>query len=283
MLPKSTESLNHLLRPFRNRSNYEFMNPDPDERPRPEEFSPRRTAKHGRCIVVEDLAAREGAAVTESDASWARLGTLLEEVAETKGTVFAHGDRMYGICMFGAEDEMSEKSIVAFAWFLTSFIRKLTSLQVRIGIGPLIYSYADMNRSINAAIRTLEVPPRVDRGHVLLYAESESGALLDQVKRLVEETYAETDCSLKRIAKELFVNSAYLGRMFKEKEGVSFKDYLNRVRMEKAKELLSSSDMKVYEVAFAVGYREVDWFYKKFKACTGMSTQEYRSARQYNS
>jgi len=260
-----------------NAADYEMMSPVPAARRRPEPFVHRKLAKRGRCIVIEERRNRKDAGKTASNDTWAKLGSLMEEVVETRGMVFAHGDRRYGICMFGADDEMSDTSILAFAEFLSSFIRKTTSMQVNIGIGASVRSYAEMSRSISSAIRVLEGAYREDQGHVLLYAENEGGALLEQVKRLVRETYAEASCSLMQIAKAMFVNSAYLGRLFKEKEGISFKDYVNGVRMEKAKELLTASDMKVYEIAYAVGYREVDWFYKKFKEYTGMSTQEYRA------
>ncbi|KWX74392.1 hypothetical protein AMQ84_20560 [Paenibacillus riograndensis] len=47
-------------------------------------------------------------------------------------------------------------------------------------------------------------------------------------------------------------------------------------RMEKAKLLLETTEMKIYEITDAVGYTEIDWFYKKFKEYTGTSAYEYR-------
>ncbi|MNO05979.1 DNA-binding transcriptional regulator AraC [compost metagenome] len=46
--------------------------------------------------------------------------------------------------------------------------------------------------------------------------------------------------------------------------------------MEKAKLLLETTEMKIYEIADAVGYTEIDWFYKKFKEYTGTSANKYR-------
>lgn len=46
--------------------------------------------------------------------------------------------------------------------------------------------------------------------------------------------------------------------------------------MEKAKLLLETTEMKIHEIAGAVGYMEIDWFYKKFKEYTGTSANEYR-------
>lgn len=68
--------------------------------------------------------------------------------------------------------------------------------------------------------------------------------------------------TLKQISDSLNFNCAYLGQKFKQQENMSFNEYLLRQRMEKAKLLLETTDMKIYEIADAVGYSEIDWFYK---------------------
>lgn len=100
------------------------------------------------------------------------------------------------------------------------------------------------------------------------------------IKNIVDAQYASGTISLKAISEQIYVNPAYLGQLFKAAEGMSFNDYLLRVRMEKAKELLRTTDKKVFEVATEVGYREIDWFYKKFKEYTGVSPSEYRAAKK---
>jgi YesN/AraC family two-component response regulator len=57
---------------------------------------------------------------------------------------------------------------------------------------------------------------------------------------------------------------------------MSFNEYLFIQRMERAKWLLANTELKVYEIAGEVGYKEIDWFYKRFKAYTGVSANEYR-------
>ncbi|WP_409342264.1 response regulator [Paenibacillus sp. MBLB4367] len=99
---------------------------------------------------------------------------------------------------------------------------------------------------------------------------------VEQVKRIVSEQYGG-NLSLRSIGDQIFMNAAYLGRLFKAEEEVSFNDYLLMVRMERAKELLRTTDKKAYEIALEVGYREHDWFYKKFKDYAGMSTSDYRT------
>ncbi|WP_020619979.1 helix-turn-helix transcriptional regulator [Paenibacillus daejeonensis] len=98
---------------------------------------------------------------------------------------------------------------------------------------------------------------------------------IEKVKSYVEQ---ELHChvTLKKISNRLHLNCAYLGQKFKLHENITFHEYLLRQRMEKAKTLLAQTSLKVYEVAREVGYSETDWFYKKFKAYTGVSANAYR-------
>ena len=64
-----------------------------------------------------------------------------------------------------------------------------------------------------------------------------SRGVLAEVEKEISEHYAE-NLTLKEMSRKFFVNSAYLGQMFKKKHGISFKEYLNNYRIEQAAELL---------------------------------------------
>ncbi|WP_136603866.1 response regulator transcription factor [Paenibacillus dokdonensis] len=98
---------------------------------------------------------------------------------------------------------------------------------------------------------------------------------VQQVKKMINEAYG-SNLSLKSIAEQLYITPSYLGRIFKLYEGISFNDYLMGYRMEQAKRLLETTEKKVYEIALQVGYRQLDWFYKKFKDHTGKSPSDFR-------
>lgn len=96
---------------------------------------------------------------------------------------------------------------------------------------------------------------------------------------LVEEdikTHYMDNLTLKDLGKKYYVNSAYLGQMFKKQYGESFKDYLNKVRMVKAEELLLNSDLKVHEIAEKVGYSDVDYFINRFISYAGCTPAKFR-------
>lgn len=116
---------------------------------------------------------------------------------------------------------------------------------------------------VEAMLRTKEVRPN---------------KIVAEVKRIVQEQYGGP-ISLRDVAATIYMNPNYLGKLFKANTDQSFNDYVLQVRMEKAKELLLHTDKKVYEIAQEVGFSELDWFYKRFKAYTGVSTGDYRNAR----
>ncbi|WP_337102677.1 helix-turn-helix domain-containing protein [Paenibacillus sp. YIM B09110] len=99
--------------------------------------------------------------------------------------------------------------------------------------------------------------------------------IIEKVKDFVEEALHQ-NITLKEISNTLHFNCSYLGQKFKFQENMTFNEYLLQQRMEKAKMLLENTDLKVYEIASEIGYTEMDWFYKKFKAYTGVSANEYR-------
>jgi len=70
-------------------------------------------------------------------------------------------------------------------------------------------------------------------------------------------------------------NSAYLGKMFKNTTGEYFNTYVDKVRIEKAKQFLAQG-MKVYEVAEKVGYMNPDYFNAKFRKYVGLSPSSFR-------
>lgn len=88
--------------------------------------------------------------------------------------------------------------------------------------------------------------------------------------------YYYEDLNLKVLGELFNYNSSYLGKKFKRHLGVYFHQYLDNVRMEKAKKLLEQDAYKVYEVSERVGYNNMDYFYKKFKRHVGMSPKEYQ-------
>lgn len=99
--------------------------------------------------------------------------------------------------------------------------------------------------------------------------------VVEAAKAILETKYA-SNLSLETIAKEVFVSPVYLSFLFKQVEGVNLTDYVTHVRMDKAKELLLSSNLKTYEIANRVGYQDEKYFSRLFKKRIGMTPTEFR-------
>ncbi|WP_338044948.1 helix-turn-helix domain-containing protein [Paenibacillus lignilyticus] len=103
-----------------------------------------------------------------------------------------------------------------------------------------------------------------------------------QDRKLIAEmiTYMEEHLlqkvTLKEAAAKLHFTPNYLGYLFKEETGVTFSDFLNEIRIKKARAMLDNPKLKVYEIAESVGYKNVIYFNRMFKQATGMTPGEYR-------
>lgn len=102
---------------------------------------------------------------------------------------------------------------------------------------------------------------------------------IEDALKYISAHYSE-DITMNRIAKVLFLNPSYFSKIFNEYVGQTFSEYLTKVRMNYAKELLKVSYLKVYEVAEKVGYSDYRHFTKKFKELMGISPIEYRDKVQ---
>ena len=78
------------------------------------------------------------------------------------------------------------------------------------------------------------------------------------------------------IAKEIGINPSYLQRIFKQANGKTMIEYLNSIRIERAKFMLSCTEDPIVDIAVSVGYNSRQHFSHVFTEITGVSPQEYR-------
>lgn len=104
--------------------------------------------------------------------------------------------------------------------------------------------------------------------------EKSSRVVRDTVE-YISKHFSE-EISLAGAAEELHVNASYLSMLFRQVTGVTFKEHLNRVRVEEAERLLKNTDYPIIEIAVACGYRDQSYFTKVFKKYTGLTPRQYR-------
>lgn len=109
--------------------------------------------------------------------------------------------------------------------------------------------------------------------------DNEPSVCLPIVRKAVQYIHAnyQRDITLQKLAKELFVTPNYLGRLFRQETGCKMSDYLNRFRIERAKELLKDSALKTSEIAEAVGFTSYKYFLVCFAKYADCNLREYRS------
>lgn len=103
---------------------------------------------------------------------------------------------------------------------------------------------------------------------------------IDKAKAIIQERFRESRFSLQDICDELYLSTSQFSLLFKEGTGQTFVESLTACRIEEAKKLLSSTDLKGYEVAEQVGYTDPRYFTIIFKKQTGMTAMGYRRSRQ---
>ena len=108
---------------------------------------------------------------------------------------------------------------------------------------------------------------------------SQYNVQLKQAIRYIDEHYRSEDISLNRVAKEVDLSPNYLSAVFSQEMGTTFVEYLTAKRMEKARELLRSSDLRSGEIAAAVGYKDSHYFSFLFKKTQGCTPRDYRGGK----
>ena len=99
---------------------------------------------------------------------------------------------------------------------------------------------------------------------------------IDRIVEYVNENLCDNTLSLVRIADALGLHRSYLSNIFKNTYGENLSAYIERLRIEKARDMIKNTDMKIWDIAEAVGYTSDASFRRAFKRITGITPGEYR-------
>ena len=104
------------------------------------------------------------------------------------------------------------------------------------------------------------------------------------IKRAIEfvNEYYTQDIHLNQIAEICHINAKYLGRIFKQKTGLSFREYLTEQRFTHVKKKLKSGNESITDIALSCGFEEITYFNHLFKQIHGISPTEYRKKNRYS-
>ena len=101
--------------------------------------------------------------------------------------------------------------------------------------------------------------------------------VISQAEQYVKENFCDQNISLISVANHVAMSAAYFSTVFSQTTGRSFINYLTSLRIDRAKELLTSTNMKLADIALSVGYNEPNYFSHVFRKTVGMTPKEYRN------
>lgn len=105
-------------------------------------------------------------------------------------------------------------------------------------------------------------------------SDNEQERIVREAKKYIRE-HVYDNISLKEISQALFISAGYLSTIFSKYEPIGVANYINKVKIEEARRLLTKQRLKVYEVAFQLKYENAGYFAKVFKKYTGCTPKEY--------
>lgn len=114
--------------------------------------------------------------------------------------------------------------------------------------------------------------------NVLNKREEKSGSIIETAKNYIKNNYHK-DISLDDVSREVNISPYYFSKLFKETTGENFIEYLTNLRMDKAKELLQTTECSMKEICARTGYSDPNYFSRSFKKNVGVTPTEYKENR----
>ncbi len=117
---------------------------------------------------------------------------------------------------------------------------------------------------------------------IVIQRENSEPPMVTKARQYIQEKKSE-DLSLADVARAVNVSTFYFCKMFKKATGLNFTEYLSRVRIEKAKNLLLNPNLRVSEIAYDVGFQSLTHFNRVFRKIQGLSPTDYRRSLKVES
>lgn len=114
--------------------------------------------------------------------------------------------------------------------------------------------------------------------HLQVQNENLESPFIRRAKDFIHHNQTE-NLTLEKVAKVVNTSTFYFCKMFRKATGLTFTDYLTRVRIEKAKNLLLNPHLRISEIAFEVGFQSLSQFNRAFKKVSGETPSQYRAGQ----
>lgn len=174
------------------------------------------------------------------------------------------------------EHQVSLRELKKYYDELMYQLEKTEDINLELGVGDKVTELESIEDSYQSAISVIEWLGYKNPNRLVFDDGSNVGnSAIRDTERFISENF-DKRLTIKDIAEEVFLTPQYLCKIFKEETGHTINSYITDLRMEKAKELLLNRNLKLYEVAAQLGYRDANYFARVFKRNFGMNPSEFR-------
>lgn len=191
------------------------------------------------------------------------------------------------ICFFSVHFDFAQVTFNESSWSINGMVEKLplNSLQQLKDYYYIEDTFKKMVETWQAKLPGYEFAAKTLLQQLLLAIvqnirkQNQNYATSTKVERVIQYIHQNSNhkVTLAELAAMVQLSPTYLSRVFKDITGYSLTEFLNRIKVDKAKELMSEGNMKVKEVAEAVGFNDEFYFSRIFKRIEGISPSEYYS------
>lgn len=138
----------------------------------------------------------------------------------------------------------------------------------------------ELYKSIDAAIESLQ--NTTSKWSAKDVAEDHTKDTLESALEYIEKNYLSSQLTLQTVSQLVHLNPQYFSRLFRKKMGMTFTEYITKLRIEKAKKLLSETNQPIYRIAVEVGFSDPAYFTKVFQKHENISPFKYRQEMLQN-
>lgn len=199
----------------------------------------------------------------------------LKETMDDNNLTMLIGTRNDEVLVIHAH-EIENKSLENYYNNIFSNLSKNHGIEVEIGLGKKVMSFEELHYSYQDAMDAIEWEGYKNKNTLVhLDGFDNSISVVRDAERYIADNF-DSNLTIKDIADEVYLTPQYLCKVFKTATGNTINSHITDMRMDKAKELLLDRNLKLYEVAAQVGYRDANYFARVFKRYFDMNPSEYR-------
>lgn len=217
--------------------------------------------------------------------------SMVQEIIRRHSDCYVFSDDLHHLILlfyFDAHQAVADQMAVVDEALDNAFvmIHNYFNASLRFGVGTVVNDPLQLSETLQEAKiaekQSNEKNP-IRRFSHIVGANRRSGKdrLISEIQSYIDENLSGR-LMLNEVAESFGLSPAYLSVIFKKNAEIGFSEYVYTKKIEKAKELLLSGDMKIYEVADALGFESAYYFSKVFKKVGGHSPREYIQQKAEN-